>query len=128
MIKNIKNNYGFNNFQIAFLIFQVSMTLFGIFLCGARLTTELSGLGYAECILTLIGLLSLVWYVFVGFKKGELVFDIITIFFAVIVLFSTVVSTVIVEAPVLVALSMITFGSAHFKNWSSVCLIYGLHH
>jgi hypothetical protein len=110
MLKNIKNKYGFNNFQIAFLIFQVSMTLFGVFLCVARFTTELSALGYAECALMLIALLSLVWYVFVGYKKGELVFNIITLLFAVVILFSTVVSTVIVEAPVLVALSMISFG------------------
>ena len=110
MLQNIKNKYGFNNFQIAFLIFQVSMTLFGVFLCIARFTTELSVLGYAECALMLIGLLSLVWYVFVGYKKGELVFNVITLLFALVILFSTVVSTVIVEAPVLVALSMISFG------------------
>ena len=45
-----------------------------------------------------------------GYKKGEKAFDAMALLFAVIVLFSTVVSTVIVKVPVLVALSMITFG------------------
>lgn len=110
MMNKIKNKYRLNNFQIGFLIFQVTMTVFGVFLCVARFTTELSTLGYIECSLMLIGLLALLWYVFMGYKKGEKAFDAMALLFAVIVLFSTVVSTVIVKVPVLVALSMITFG------------------
>lgn len=110
MMNKIKIKYGLNNFQIGFLIFQVTMTVFGVFLCVARFTTELSTLGYIECCLMLIGLLALLWYVFMGYKKGEKAFDAMALLFAVIVLFSTAVSTVIVKVPVLVALSMITFG------------------
>ena len=110
MMNKIKTKYGLNNFQIGFLIFQVTMTVFGVFLCVARFTTKLSALGYIECSLMSIGLLALLWYVFMGYKKGEKAFDAMALLFAVIVLFSTAVSTVIVKVPVLVALSMITFG------------------
>lgn len=108
--KDIKNNYNLTPFHIALLVFQVIMLFFGIFLCVARLINGLTATGYVDCIVSLAALITTVWYVFHGYVKGEKMFDFNALMVALVILISTAVSTLHVKTPILVALSMLSFG------------------